>query len=134
MVDNFHLSPNGRIMIIWRGDMVDLEVKDSNAQVINCLATCKTTSIRFCVSFVYGLNKVVERRQLWGSLCRFSSSSDLPCILLGDFNVVLKGEEKTNGLLVTQYETSDFQDCCYEIGVEDLRSTGMYYTWSNNTV
>ncbi|GFS42194.1 hypothetical protein Acr_00g0078440 [Actinidia rufa] len=51
-----------------------------------------------------------------------------------DFNVVLKGEEKTNGLPFTQYETSDFQDCCYKIGVEDLRSTGMYYTWSNNTV
>ncbi|GFZ01918.1 hypothetical protein Acr_15g0005270 [Actinidia rufa] len=110
MADNFQHFPNGRIlMIIWKGDMVDLEIKDSNAQV-------------------------VERRPLWRDLCRFSSSIDLPWILLGDFNVVLKGEEKANGLPVTQYEVKDFQECCYETSVEDLRFTGLFYTWTNNSV
>ena len=134
MADNFQHSPNGRILIIWKGDMVDLEIKDSNAQVMNCLATCKSTSKKFYISFVYALNKVVERRPLWRDLCRFSSSIDLPWILLGDFNVVLKGEEKANGLPVTQYEVKDFQECCYETGVEDLRFTGLFYTWTNNSV
>ncbi|GFY91193.1 hypothetical protein Acr_07g0013890 [Actinidia rufa] len=32
MADNFIHSPNDIIMIIWRGDKVDLEIKDSNAQ------------------------------------------------------------------------------------------------------
>ncbi|GFZ19717.1 hypothetical protein Acr_28g0004220 [Actinidia rufa] len=41
---------------------------------------------------------------------------------IGDFNVVLKGEKKSNGLPATQYEMSDFQDCCYELGIEDLRA------------
>ncbi|GFS35151.1 hypothetical protein Acr_00g0038130 [Actinidia rufa] len=53
---------------------------------------------------------------------------------LGDFNVVLKGEEKANGLPITQYEVKDFQECCYETGVEDLRFTGLFYTWTNNSV
>ena len=64
MADSFNHSPNGRIMIIWRGDKVDLEIKDCNAQVIHCLVTCKSTSAKFYISFVYGLNKVVERRPL----------------------------------------------------------------------
>ena len=108
MANNFQHSPNGRIMIIWKKDKVDLEIKDSNAQAIHCLVTCKSTSNKFYFSFVHGLNKLVERRNLWRNLCRFNSFIDLPWLLLGDFNVVLKGEEKSNGLPATQYEMSDF--------------------------
>ena len=74
MADNFHHSPNGRILIIWRSDKVSLEVVDSSAQVIHCLVTCKSTLNKFCISFVYGLNKVVDRRPLWQNLCSFSST------------------------------------------------------------
>ncbi|GFZ12866.1 hypothetical protein Acr_23g0012510 [Actinidia rufa] len=35
---------------------------------------------------------------------------------------------------VTQYEVSDFMKCCYDIGISDLRSTGVFFTWSNNKV
>ena len=52
----------------------------------------------------------------------------------GKNQTILKGEEKTNGLLVTQYEIRDFQDCCYEIGIEDVRYIGLFFTWSNNSV
>ncbi|GFZ07066.1 hypothetical protein Acr_19g0000030 [Actinidia rufa] len=59
----------------------------------------------------------------------------MPWLLLGDFNNVLNDEEKSNGLPVTQYEVSDFMKCCcYDIGISDLRSTGVFFTWSNNTV
>ena len=97
MVDNFHHSPNGRILIIWRGDKASVEVVDSSSQVIHCLVTCQSTTKKFYTSFVYGLNKVVDRRPLWQNLINFNSTIDLPWILLGDFNVVLKSEEKTNG-------------------------------------
>ncbi|GFZ11161.1 hypothetical protein Acr_22g0005590 [Actinidia rufa] len=58
----------------------------------------------------------------------------MPWLLLGDFNNVLNDDEKSNGLPVTQYEVSDFMKCCYDIGISDLRSTGVFFTWSNNTV
>ena len=80
MDDNFHHSPNGQIMIIWKGDKVDLEIRDSNDQVIHYLLTCKTTSSKFYISFVFGLNKVVERRTLWDSLYRFCTFINIPWI------------------------------------------------------
>ncbi|GFY86445.1 hypothetical protein Acr_05g0000840 [Actinidia rufa] len=54
--------------------------------------------------------------------------------IIGRFNVVLNGEKKTNGLPVTHYEVKDFQDCCHELGIENLRFNGLFYTWSNNSV
>ncbi|GFZ00592.1 eukaryotic translation initiation factor 4E [Actinidia rufa] len=132
--DNLSHSPNGRILIIWKSDKVNLDILESNAQVIQCLATCISTSRKFYISFVYAFNTVVSRRPLWDNLCKFSSSIELPWLLLGDFNNVLKGEVRANGIPVTLYEMKDFQDCCYEMGITDLRYTVLFYTWSNNSV
>ncbi|GFY83129.1 hypothetical protein Acr_02g0013690 [Actinidia rufa] len=112
--DNFQQDPNGRIpngriMILWQEDRVSLEVKESSAQVVG-------------------------RRQLWDNLSKFNSTVDLPWLLMGDFNNVLNSEEKTNGLPVSPYEMRDFQRCCYELSISDLRHTGLHYTWTNNSV
>ncbi|GFZ09181.1 hypothetical protein Acr_20g0009890 [Actinidia rufa] len=61
-----------------------------------------------------------KRVQTFESTCKGRFSMEL-----GDFNNVLNDEEKSNGLLVTQYEVSDFMECCYDIGISDLRSTGL---------
>ncbi|GFS35680.1 hypothetical protein Acr_00g0041440 [Actinidia rufa] len=77
---------------------------------------------------------VVSRRPLWENLCKFNSFADLPWLLMGDFNNVLKGEEKANGVSVTNYEMKDFQDCCYDLGLTDLKFTGLSFTWINNYI
>ncbi|GFZ03718.1 hypothetical protein Acr_16g0003420 [Actinidia rufa] len=64
----------------------------------------------------------------------FSSSIEMPWMLLGDFNNVLNNDEKANGLLVTSYETRDFRNCCYDTGISGLRSSGVFLTWSINSV
>ncbi|GFZ21585.1 hypothetical protein Acr_29g0007470 [Actinidia rufa] len=74
MTDNFQQHPNGRIMIMWKESMVNMEIIVSTDQVIHCLITCTT------------------------------------------------------------YEIKDFKECCYDIGLSDLRSSGTYFTWSNNIV
>ena len=32
------------------------------------------------------------------------------------------------------YEIREFKDCCYDLGFSYLRSTGLFHTWTNNTV
>lgn len=106
IADNFQNNPNGHILIIWKEDKVYLEILESSEQSIHCLATCKFSSNKFCISFIYAFNTVVGRRSLWDNLRRFNSSLEMPWVLLGDFNNVLNDEEKSNGLPVTQYEVS----------------------------
>ncbi|GFY93055.1 hypothetical protein Acr_08g0014510 [Actinidia rufa] len=41
MWDNFQHHPNGRIMIIWKADKVDLQILEFSEQVIHCMVVCK---------------------------------------------------------------------------------------------
>ncbi|XP_057468132.1 uncharacterized protein LOC130757384 [Actinidia eriantha] len=132
--DNFSQHPNGHILIIWKEDLVHLDFAEATDQVIHCLATCKSSNFSFSTSFVHGFNTAVGRRTLWDNLHKFSSSLHAPWIILGDFNNVLNMDERVNGRLVTMYETRDFKDCCYNLGLSDIRFSGLYHTWSNNTI
>ncbi|KAI3467849.1 hypothetical protein Pfo_024512 [Paulownia fortunei] len=57
-----------------------------------------------------------------------------PWMILGDFNNVIKFEEKCNGIKVTAYKIKDMVDCCLTIGLSDLQKIGCLFTWSNNKV
>ena len=132
--DNFHLHSGGRILILWDSNKVHVDLIDISAQVIHCKATCKISFISFHISFVYAYNSVVGRRPLWLNLRDFCEHHSGPWILLGDFNTVLKPEERCNGLPVSNYVCKDFAECCEDLGLSDLPSAGCFYTWSNNTV
>ncbi|GFZ18561.1 topoisomerase II-associated protein PAT1 [Actinidia rufa] len=88
VANNFSRYPNGRILILWKEELVQLDIIETTDQ------------------------------NSW--------------ILLGDFNNVLNNDERINGMPVTMYETREFKDCCYDLGLSDLRSSGMFHTWSNN--
>ena len=64
--NNFQLNPNGRILILWKDDKVSLEIIEKTDQVIHCLVTCKTSSIKIHLSFVYAFNIVVGHRPPMG--------------------------------------------------------------------
>lgn len=53
---------------------------------------------------------------------------------MGDFNSPLSLVDKLGGLAVTAYATVDFQDFILSTRIEDLRSTGCRFTWTNGRV
>ncbi|PSR91221.1 Endonuclease/exonuclease/phosphatase protein [Actinidia chinensis var. chinensis] len=134
MVDNFNHHPNGRILVIWKEELVTLVILETSDQAIHCQATCKSSGLTFLITFVYAFNTTVGRRSLWENLRRFNSIHHHPWILLGDFNNVLSNGERINGMPVTTYEIREFKECCYDLGLSDLRSTGAFFTWTNNSV
>lgn len=54
-------------------------------------------------------------------------------LIMGDFNNVLNFDEKCNGVDVTPYKVKDFENCCLNVGITDMRSIGCFYTWTNGT-
>ena len=132
--NNFELNPHGRILILWKEDKATLEIMEKSDQVIHCLVTRKSSSIKFHLSFVYAFNTIVGRRPLWDNLRRFGSDCVGPWMILGDFNNVLSNDEKVNGLPVSSYATRDFRNCCYDTDMSDMSSSGVFYTWSNNSI
>ncbi|VFQ86685.1 unnamed protein product [Cuscuta campestris] len=51
---------------------------------------------------------------------------------IGDFNIVLKMDERIGGNPVNREESREFMDCLNLCGLEDLPFEGSKYTWCNN--
>ncbi|GAV92746.1 Exo_endo_phos domain-containing protein [Cephalotus follicularis] len=83
------------------------------------------------VSFIYGLCASSGRRQLWEDIIfcsnRFKNS---PWILLGDFNVTRFSNEHSRNQRVTK-AMQEFNHTIRSAELEDLKSTGFTFTWTN---
>ncbi|KAK6150890.1 hypothetical protein DH2020_015822 [Rehmannia glutinosa] len=111
-----------------------MEVIGIHPQVIHVLATCLITHHINFVSFVYGLNKVADRKPLWEELERIRMVVKNPWLLVGDFNSVLSSGDRKNGAPTRPFEIKDFNNCCSTLGLSDLPSKGHFFTWTNNSV
>ena len=82
------------------------------------------------VSFIYGHNDYIPRRELWSALRTFSSAyGAVPWLVLGDFNIVRHGGEKLGGDLTCPNYIDELNNCCYEAELEDLKYSGNFFTW-----
>ncbi|KAJ6907745.1 hypothetical protein NC651_018242 [Populus alba x Populus x berolinensis] len=102
------------------------------AQGLHVLISSLVHQFKFYSSFVYGFNTIIARRTLWDDLRNWSPNS--PRLILGDFNSLLSQSYKHRGELVSTYETSDFRQCCSDLGLSDLNYYGSHFTWSNGSV
>jgi hypothetical protein len=119
-------------MVFCNPATVKLDLLASSAQAIHFSVTSLISQYNFMLTFVYGFNTISARRSLWGELRRWNSNS--PWMVLGDFNSVLSSADKHNGAAVSLYETSDFRDCCFDLGLHDVNFTGCHFSWTNGSV
>jgi len=132
--NNFGSHAGGRILVLFDPERIRLEAVIVHPQVIHCKVTCRVTSVSFLLSCVYGFNTIGSRRGLWEELISFGSSLVEPWLLMGDFNSVLRQEERVGGALVNHYQTADFAECCDGLGLSDMQFTGCHLTWTNGTI
>ncbi|KAK6119835.1 hypothetical protein DH2020_046430 [Rehmannia glutinosa] len=132
--NNLNVANRGRIAIFWNPNSVSFDIIELLPQVIHAFITCKISGNRFLASFVYGVHLKADRRPLWANLVHTRTIYSDPWLLLGDFNSVLKSDERRNGSVVSPHEIKDFEECCFELGISDLQFTGLFYTWTNMTV
>lgn len=132
MAHNFDMHEAGRIAIIWDPRHANVEVLDVSPQVIHTSITYTVSLRKFYVSFVYGLQSVVERRSLWQSLLQFGSRLEQSWLVLGDFNSVLNSNDRHGHTNVTSYEVRDFMNCCMDLRLVNTNYTGTHFTWTNN--
>ena len=88
---NYSSHSNGRIWVMWDPMVLDIHLLYSSDQVIHVKAWDLQNQINMRVSFLYGHNDYIPRRELWASLMSSSTTGPSPWIALGDFNVVRHG-------------------------------------------
>ena len=103
-------------------------------QLIHCYVSQLSTQRRFYVTYVYGRNQEHLRQPLWDDLQTLATQINEAWCILGDFNTVLHKEDRIGGIEVQDHEVkhlADFMDTCE---VQELRWTGLFYSWTNKTI
>ncbi|XP_074282801.1 uncharacterized protein LOC141607351 [Silene latifolia] len=120
----------GRVWVIWKPHLFDIQFLHYDAQFIHLHVTNKITQMQFYYTVIYAFNGIGEREALWLNLKLISKQCKAPWALGGDFNCVLQATERLGGN-VTEAESEPFYDCFHECGLMDIPSTGAFYTWNN---
>jgi len=85
-------------------------------------------------TFIYGSNSSNDRKELWHGLRRIAGfSSNLNWILFSsnDFNALLCDIERVGGNSAEGDAMEDFRSCIQDCELFEMRTTGLYFTWSN---
>ncbi|XP_062100333.1 uncharacterized protein LOC133806223 [Humulus lupulus] len=130
---NYYSGTNseGRILVLWLPQVVSVEILLESDQFVHLLVKGINSSKVLCVTFVYGRNTIEGRFPLWRDLAglRFPVK---PWVVAGDFNAVFTGNDRVGGRIITAVE---LEDACNwrTLGlVDELRSIGSHFTWTNN--
>ncbi|GKF09687.1 RNA-directed DNA polymerase, eukaryota, reverse transcriptase zinc-binding domain protein, partial [Tanacetum coccineum] len=96
------------------------------------LRTVNSSRRMFC-AIIYAANDGMERRTLWKDLMIYKRIMGTEAwFLMGDMNVTLFPNEHSAGCSNMTSYMCDFKDCVNSIDVEDIASTGLFYTWTKN--
>ncbi|KAH0695122.1 hypothetical protein KY290_021422 [Solanum tuberosum] len=85
-------------------------------------------------SLVYAKCSSEERKDIWDDLVHLAEDNEHPWIVGGDFNVILREEEKLGGLAFTQAEAVDFAQCLNNCAIAELKFSRSIFTWWNGRV
>ncbi|XP_075088621.1 uncharacterized protein LOC142170629 [Nicotiana tabacum] len=88
------------------------------------------TGRKFWVTIVYAYNDMALRRPLWQDIKEVYDQMNGPWAVLGDINCVLNMDERI-GSPIALAKIKDFRKCVGECNLQDLKSSGTFYTWNN---
>ncbi|GAV88443.1 Exo_endo_phos domain-containing protein [Cephalotus follicularis] len=131
---NHAISEQGRIWVVWDPSILNFEVAHTTKQAVHGKAVLGNGSFVH-LSFIYGLCDYRSRRDLWNDLIFISQSiAHASWLILGDFNVSRYPQDQLHGLPSFSKAMSEFNECLNAIEVDDIRSVGRHFTWSNKRV
>ncbi|CAL1407564.1 unnamed protein product [Linum trigynum] len=114
----------GGIWLVWDSSMVTITEVDRSSQFLH--DQVQSGNDIWLFTMVYANPALVQRRELWQSICVISEDMELPWLLVGDFNSILYPSRKIS------FDTSharDFYECVLDAELIDLGFTGPPFTW-----
>ncbi|XP_042944611.1 uncharacterized protein LOC122278495 [Carya illinoinensis] len=82
------------------------------------------------ITFVYAKCNYGERQKLWDDLCGLQSSN-VPWIVIGDFNIIRSDNERIGGHPRPRIALEEFNSFIDMVGLTDLGFQGNKMTWCN---
>ncbi|KAL9240966.1 hypothetical protein vseg_015129 [Gypsophila vaccaria] len=107
---NYSHHPGGRIWMLWNPMIIQVLSLEIEAHAIHAKCQLMPAGKGFWITMVYGFNKLVEREELWQSLCNTAGFVTGPWLWCGDFNSITSPTDRI-GREVHLSEIRPFQKC-----------------------
>ena len=120
----------GGLALLWKSS-INVSVEDSSKYFIDTIID-KNTDNAWRFTGFYGEPITSIHCDAWDALRRLNHSLDSPWLCVGDFNEIVRQEEKLGGAIRHHNQMQLFWDIIYECGFMDLRFTGSQITWSKH--
>ncbi|XP_058756821.1 uncharacterized protein LOC131630043 [Vicia villosa] len=132
-LDNYHHHDNGRIWVCWNSTKYKIQMERSSSQFIHCNVKSINGKVCFDMTAVYAMNTIEQRKMLWKAIDALPHANKPWCVV-GDFNNVLKSNDRIGGRMVVPQEFQDLHDMMDSCGLSEMDNTGDYFTWHNKQV
>ncbi|GKA33214.1 RNA-directed DNA polymerase, eukaryota, reverse transcriptase zinc-binding domain protein, partial [Tanacetum coccineum] len=120
-------SKGCRIAVGWDTHVMSAQLLFQTNQIMHFMIRCFKDNRQMYVSIVYGENSPKARLKLWKDLLEINDiAGKSSWVMLGDFNVVLKINENTNGMNVRGEGIREFVECVKSLEMEDINMCGIF--------
>ncbi|GAU38712.1 hypothetical protein TSUD_396400 [Trifolium subterraneum] len=110
--------------------LIETRVKQNKAENIRNKLKLRGDWL-YWMTAIYAQNHLEKRRRLWKDIENIHAHQSGPWFLMGDFNNVLKSQDRIGGRTVTESEYRDLSTMMEITSLYEMDSTGDHYTWSN---
>lgn len=121
---------SGGLALYWH-ESIFVEVKESNDRYIDVYVRLAPDAQLWHITFVYGEPRVENRHRMWSALTAIKQSSNLPWLVLGDFNEALWQFEHLSVHPRQEQQMQLFRDALQVCELHDLGFKGLPYTYDN---
>ena len=118
---------SGGLWLLWDSSQVEVVELSSTEQEIHATVSSSSKPL-WLLSAIYGSPRFEERCLLWENLNSVAKLHAIPCVITGDFNKVLMGDDKFGGRPVNLGRALWFQECLDNCNMIDIGFSGPRYT------
>jgi hypothetical protein len=121
---------SGGLALFWH-EHVSVEIQSINERVIDAYVCLSPNAPKWRLTCVYGEPRVENRHLMWDALRNLKTNSDLPWLVIGDFNEALWQEEHLSYTPRPTNQMDAFREVLFDCNLTDLGFAGVPYTYDN---
>jgi hypothetical protein len=123
---------SGGVILLWKKEVVVEQVFSAPKYIDVYIKESPEKTWR--LTGIYGEPRWEDKYKTWDKLRELKTVSNLPWVILGDFNEILYTHEKEGGNARPQGYMQAFRDALDDCGLEDLGFIGEKFTWKRGRI
>ncbi|XP_062013506.1 uncharacterized protein LOC133729894 [Rosa rugosa] len=116
------------LALLWMNE-VPVHIHHYSARHIDAWIGAPGDPDRWRFTGIYGYASTARRNITWNLMRHLHSESDLPWIIVGDFNELLCSREKTGGASRRVSQMNEFRAAVADCSLRDMGFRGSPFTW-----